>query len=200
MDAVFVHDAAALAAALAPHLFDWHPGGVYVVTDGPAKGRTIRDEGEWARWGRAGGQGVGWWGGRPQGAAAHPPPTCLAARQAPAPPHPPLLRHHRPCCSPPPGSLPACPCLPLGARPQEVGGRKRVAGAAAYPRGAGRARRRRRRLGARPHVPLSGGAAESCGTGDSHTVPAAAAARRPALARSPSGGRRPQPIPCLAWP
>lgn len=50
MDAVFVHDAAALAAAVDPSLFDWQPGGVLVVADGPAKGRTIRDEGA-PRWG-----------------------------------------------------------------------------------------------------------------------------------------------------
>jgi inosine-uridine nucleoside N-ribohydrolase len=45
MDAVYVHDAAALAAILDPSLFEWHPGAVVVVADGPAKGRTIRDEG-----------------------------------------------------------------------------------------------------------------------------------------------------------
>ncbi len=46
MDAVFVHDAAAFAAVVDPSLFEWHEGGVLVVTEGPAKGRTIRDEGE----------------------------------------------------------------------------------------------------------------------------------------------------------
>jgi uridine nucleosidase len=44
MDAVYVHDAAALAAVIAPHLFDWHHGKVLVVADGPAKGKTILDE------------------------------------------------------------------------------------------------------------------------------------------------------------
>lgn len=47
MEAVYVHDAAALAAVLDPSLFEWHEGAVVVVTDGPAKGRTIRDEGGW---------------------------------------------------------------------------------------------------------------------------------------------------------
>ncbi len=45
MKAVYVHDAAALAAVVDPTLFDWEAGAVVVVTDGPAKGRTIRDEG-----------------------------------------------------------------------------------------------------------------------------------------------------------
>lgn len=45
MDAVYVHDAAAFAAVVDPSLFDWEQGGVLVVADGPAKGRTIRDEG-----------------------------------------------------------------------------------------------------------------------------------------------------------
>lgn len=45
MEAVYVHDAAALAAVVDPSLFDWAEGAVVVVTDGPAKGRTIRDEG-----------------------------------------------------------------------------------------------------------------------------------------------------------
>ena len=46
MEAVYVHDAAAFAAVLDPSLFEWREGAVVVVTDGPAKGRTIRDEGE----------------------------------------------------------------------------------------------------------------------------------------------------------
>ena len=50
MEAVYVHDAAALAAVLDPTLFDWHAGGVLVVTDGPAKGHTIRDEGGRGGW------------------------------------------------------------------------------------------------------------------------------------------------------
>ena len=55
MEAVYVHDAAALAAVVDPSLFDWEQGGgVLVVTDGPAKGRTIRDEG-----GQAGGPPMG---------------------------------------------------------------------------------------------------------------------------------------------
>ena len=41
-----MHDAAAFAAVLDPSLFEWREGAVVVVTDGPAKGRTIRDEGE----------------------------------------------------------------------------------------------------------------------------------------------------------
>ncbi|KAL4440556.1 hypothetical protein ABPG75_003557 [Micractinium tetrahymenae] len=49
MEAVYVHDTAALAAVVDPALFDWEEGGVVVVTDGPAKGRTIRDEGH-KRW------------------------------------------------------------------------------------------------------------------------------------------------------
>ena len=44
MDAVFVHDAAALAAVIKPELFDWHEGKVVVVSEGPAKGKTILDE------------------------------------------------------------------------------------------------------------------------------------------------------------
>jgi len=46
MEAVYVHDAAAYAAVVDPGLFDWEKGAVVVVADGPAKGRTIRDEGE----------------------------------------------------------------------------------------------------------------------------------------------------------
>ena len=46
MEAVYVHDAAAFAAVLDPSLFEWREGAVVVVTDGPVKGRTIRDEGE----------------------------------------------------------------------------------------------------------------------------------------------------------
>jgi hypothetical protein len=45
MEAVYVHDAAAFAAVVDPGLFEWQQGGVLVVTEGPAKGRTIRDEG-----------------------------------------------------------------------------------------------------------------------------------------------------------
>jgi inosine-uridine nucleoside N-ribohydrolase len=45
MHAVYVHDAAAFAAVVDPSLFGWEEGAVVVVTDGPAKGRTIRDEG-----------------------------------------------------------------------------------------------------------------------------------------------------------
>lgn len=63
MEAVYVHDAAALAAVVDPALFDWHRGGVLVVTDGPAKGRTIRDEGGHARAAalrRVGRQARGW--------------------------------------------------------------------------------------------------------------------------------------------
>lgn len=44
MNAVYVHDAAALAAVIEPQLFDWHQGKVLVVADGPAKGKTILDE------------------------------------------------------------------------------------------------------------------------------------------------------------
>lgn len=44
MDAVFVHDAAALAAVIKPELFDWHPGKVVVVPHGAAKGKTLLDE------------------------------------------------------------------------------------------------------------------------------------------------------------
>lgn len=47
MDAVFTHDAAALAAVVDPSLFSWLDGAVVVVSDGPAKGRTIMDEGGW---------------------------------------------------------------------------------------------------------------------------------------------------------
>lgn len=47
MDAVYVHDAAALAAVICPSLFEWHDGKVVVVADGPAKGRTVLDECEW---------------------------------------------------------------------------------------------------------------------------------------------------------
>lgn len=45
MAGVYVHDATALAAVVRPELFEWHKGAVLVVTDGPAKGHTIRDEG-----------------------------------------------------------------------------------------------------------------------------------------------------------
>ena len=41
MDAVFVHDAAALAAVVQPEMFEWCDGKVVVVADGPAKGKTI---------------------------------------------------------------------------------------------------------------------------------------------------------------
>jgi inosine-uridine nucleoside N-ribohydrolase len=44
MEAVFVHDAAALAAVVAPQLFDWTCGRVLVVEDGPARGRTVLDD------------------------------------------------------------------------------------------------------------------------------------------------------------
>lgn len=44
MDGVYVHDAAALAAVVCPSLFDWEEGKVVVVTDGPARGRTVMDE------------------------------------------------------------------------------------------------------------------------------------------------------------
>lgn len=44
MDAVFVHDAAALAAVIHPEWFEWHQGKVVVVADGPAKGLTVLDE------------------------------------------------------------------------------------------------------------------------------------------------------------
>lgn len=54
MEAVYVHDAAALAAVVDPTLFDWEAGAVVVVTDGPAKGRTIRDEGTTSLPARAG--------------------------------------------------------------------------------------------------------------------------------------------------
>lgn len=46
MDAVYTHDAAALAAVVDPSLFTWLQGPVVVVADGVAKGRTIVDEGE----------------------------------------------------------------------------------------------------------------------------------------------------------
>ncbi|PSC71961.1 putative uridine nucleosidase 2 [Micractinium conductrix] len=49
MEAVYMHDATALAAVVRPDLFEWHAGAVLVVADGPAKGRTIRDEGK-KRW------------------------------------------------------------------------------------------------------------------------------------------------------
>lgn len=44
MDAVFVHDAAALAAVVRPDFFGWKKGKVIVVADGPAKGKTVMDE------------------------------------------------------------------------------------------------------------------------------------------------------------
>jgi uridine nucleosidase len=44
MDAVFVHDAAALAAVIHPEWFEWHDGKVVVVAEGPAKGLTVMDE------------------------------------------------------------------------------------------------------------------------------------------------------------
>jgi inosine-uridine nucleoside N-ribohydrolase len=46
MDAVYTHDAAALAAVIEPSLFTWVEGAVVVVADGVAKGRTILDEGQ----------------------------------------------------------------------------------------------------------------------------------------------------------
>jgi inosine-uridine nucleoside N-ribohydrolase len=45
MDAVYTHDAAALAAVVEPSLFTWVEGAVVVVADGVAKGHTILDEG-----------------------------------------------------------------------------------------------------------------------------------------------------------
>ncbi|RMZ53177.1 hypothetical protein APUTEX25_005166 [Auxenochlorella protothecoides] len=49
MDAVFVHDAAALSAVLRPELFQWHAGAVLVDTEGAFRGHTLVDEGkkEW---------------------------------------------------------------------------------------------------------------------------------------------------------
>jgi inosine-uridine nucleoside N-ribohydrolase len=46
MDGIYVHDASALAAAVRPDLFEWHDLKVLVVTDGPARGRTIVDDGK----------------------------------------------------------------------------------------------------------------------------------------------------------
>jgi len=48
MDAVYVHDAAALAAVIQPSLFEWQRGKVLVVSEGPARGRTVLDECECA--------------------------------------------------------------------------------------------------------------------------------------------------------
>lgn len=44
-DAVFVHDATALAAVVRPDLFTWQRASVLVLADGPAKGHTIMDGG-----------------------------------------------------------------------------------------------------------------------------------------------------------
>lgn len=44
MNAVFVHDAAALAAVVRPDLFKWETGKVLVVSEGPVKGKTVMDE------------------------------------------------------------------------------------------------------------------------------------------------------------
>jgi uridine nucleosidase len=88
MDAMFLHDPAALAAVLAPGLFTWGAGSVVVTTgDGPTRGQTVMDAGEkdWARSGPqrlsvgGGGDGDGVaapsprpnaWVGRPQARVA----------------------------------------------------------------------------------------------------------------------------------
>jgi uridine nucleosidase len=43
MDGIFLHDAAALVAVIRPELFDWKPGKVVVIEDGPARGMTVMD-------------------------------------------------------------------------------------------------------------------------------------------------------------
>eukprot|EP00887_Chlorella_sp_A99_P002299 scaffold10.g2299.t1 len=44
MEAIYLHDPTAVAAVVAPQLFKWEEGAVVVVDDGPAKGRTIREQ------------------------------------------------------------------------------------------------------------------------------------------------------------
>lgn len=54
MDAMFLHDPAALAAVLQPDLFTWGAGPVVVTTgEGPTRGQTVMDAGE-KDWGRGG--------------------------------------------------------------------------------------------------------------------------------------------------
>lgn len=45
MDAVYVHDPAALAAVLRPSLFAWRPGQIRVLTESVARGMSVMDTG-----------------------------------------------------------------------------------------------------------------------------------------------------------
>ena len=45
MDAVYVHDPAALAAVLRPSLFTWRPGQIRVLTESVARGMSVMDTG-----------------------------------------------------------------------------------------------------------------------------------------------------------
>ena len=45
MEAVYVHDAAALSAVRKPELFTWHEGSALVACHGPFRGRSLVDEG-----------------------------------------------------------------------------------------------------------------------------------------------------------
>jgi len=45
MDAVYVHDPAALAAVLQPSLFTWRPGQIRVLTESVARGMSVMDTG-----------------------------------------------------------------------------------------------------------------------------------------------------------
>lgn len=51
MDAVYVHDPAALAAVLQPSLFTWRPGQIRVLTESVARGMSVMDTGL-KRWNR----------------------------------------------------------------------------------------------------------------------------------------------------
>lgn len=176
MEAVYVHDAAALAAVVDPGLFDWEQGGgVLVVTDGPAKGRTIRDEGECLgravpRVGRRGmraGGGCRRWRERAAGpplrrelllARARPPTEAAEAVEAvgeAAAVEVTAGSKRQVPCPWPFSTKPAHPPPHAHRRQEAVGGRERVAGPSGHPRGAGRAQRGAGGLGAGPHDPLT---------------------------------------------
>ena len=51
MDAVYVHDPAALAVVLWPSLFTWRPGQIRVLTESVARGMSVMDT-QLKRWNR----------------------------------------------------------------------------------------------------------------------------------------------------
>lgn len=60
MDAIFAHDPSAYFAFARPELFTWQAGGVRVLCDGFARGKTLQDPGR-KRWNVENG-----WTGRPK--------------------------------------------------------------------------------------------------------------------------------------